>query len=192
VPADRSRARPTTRSNPGPAAAARNRAALLAAAHEIFAESGTAAPLSAIARRAGVGQGSLYRHFPDRLALVSAVVEENVDELETASGRDDATLPDLLGLVTRHAVESVGVVDLLVEDRPGRLLALRDRVQAALATYLDAALASGQVRAGTTTADVMLGVEMVSGALTRRPSSERPALAARAWSLLGIAVALPR
>jgi AcrR family transcriptional regulator len=181
---------PTSRTNPGPAAAARNRSALLEAAHAVFAESGTAAPLSSIARRAGVGQGSLYRHFPDRVSLVAAVVEENVDELEAASAAG-ADLPDLLGLVTRHAIESVGVVDLLAEDRPRRMLQLRERVAAVLAAHHEAALAAGQVPQGATVEDLMLGVELVAGALTRRPAGERAAMAVRSWRLLGMAVALP-
>ncbi|MFC8600600.1 MULTISPECIES: TetR/AcrR family transcriptional regulator [unclassified Isoptericola] len=190
MPTERSNPRPAARSNPGPAAAARNRAALLRAAHAVFAESGTAAPLSSVARRAEVGQGSLYRHFPDRVALVAAVVEENVAELEAASA-DGAALPRLLGLVTRHAIESVGVVDLLAEDRPGRMLELRDRVAAVLAAHHEAALAAGQVPQDVGVDDLMLGVELVAGALTRRPAGERAAMAERAWRLLGIEVALP-
>ncbi|MGF0115917.1 TetR family transcriptional regulator [Promicromonospora sp. Marseille-Q5078] len=182
---------PTTRNNPGPAAAARNRAALLEAAHAVFAESGTAAPLSSVARRAGVGQGSLYRHFPDRLSLVAAVVEENVDALEAAAADDGTTLAELLGATTRHAVESVAVVDLLVVDRPGRMLELRERVEAALAAHLGDALDAGDVPPGTTVADVMLGVELVAGALTRRPAPERVPAAVHAWRLLGMRVALP-
>jgi len=191
VPTDRSNSRPTARSNPGPAAAPRNRAALLEAAHAVFAESGTSAPLSSIARRAGVGQGSLYRHFPDRVSLVAAVVEENVDELEAVSARADTTLSDLLGLVTRHAIESVGVVDLLVEGRPVRMLELRERVAVALAAHHATALAAGEVAPGTTVDDLMLAVELVAGALTRRPAAERGPMAERAWRLLGITVALP-
>ncbi|MCA5892556.1 TetR/AcrR family transcriptional regulator [Isoptericola sp. NEAU-Y5] len=179
---------PPPRRNLGPAAAAGNRAALLASAHAVFAESGAQAPLSSIARRAGVGQGSLYRHFPDRLTLVAAVVEENVERLEEASIDQGATLVGLLGLVTRHAIESVGVVDLLAEDRPGRMLELRDRVAAVLDAHLADGLAADDVPAGTTVADLMLGIEMVSGALTRRPVPERAELATRAWALVGVRV----
>ena len=71
---------PTTRKpNLGPSAGPGNRRALIVAAREIFAEDGLAAPFSAVAKRAGVGQGSLYRHFPDRLALAVAVFDENID-----------------------------------------------------------------------------------------------------------------
>jgi AcrR family transcriptional regulator len=66
------------RVNRGPSAAAENRAALIAAARAVFATAGYDAPLSAVARRAGVGQGSLYRHFPNRMSLAVAVFEDNM------------------------------------------------------------------------------------------------------------------
>lgn len=63
----------TERANRGPAAAAENRAAIIKAAGEVFAEQGLGAPLNSIAKRAGVGQGSLYRHFPTRASLAGGV-----------------------------------------------------------------------------------------------------------------------
>ena len=77
-----------TSKNRGPAAAVENRAALIQAAREIFAEQGVDAPLSAIAKRAKVGQGSLYRHFPTRGAIAVAAFDANVNEIEAlvASG----------------------------------------------------------------------------------------------------------
>src|SRR6056297_2610919 len=74
--------------NRGPAAAADNRAALLDAARRLFAEQGYRVPLSAIAREAGVGQGSLYRHFPRRIDLALAVFEDNLAELEVLAASD--------------------------------------------------------------------------------------------------------
>ncbi|BDZ54697.1 hypothetical protein GCM10025870_17700 [Agromyces marinus] len=82
--------------NRGPSAGPGNRLALIAAAREIFATDGLGAPFSAIAKRAGVGQGSLYRHFPDRLSLAVAVFDENIDELEAAVAPEDAGLDALL------------------------------------------------------------------------------------------------
>ncbi|MGO1628191.1 helix-turn-helix domain-containing protein, partial [Microbacterium sp.] len=67
------------RKNRGPAAAAENRRALIAAARAVFADGGFAVPFSAIARRAGVGQGSLYRHFPTKIALAAAVFDDDID-----------------------------------------------------------------------------------------------------------------
>ena len=59
--------------------ARRNRERLLAAATEAFAEHGAEAPLEDIAKRAGVGIGTLYRHFPTRQALLEAVYRDQVD-----------------------------------------------------------------------------------------------------------------
>jgi AcrR family transcriptional regulator len=61
--------------------ARRSRAALLAAATAAFAEHGADAPLEDIARRAGVGIGTLYRHFPTRLDLQAAVYRSQVDSV---------------------------------------------------------------------------------------------------------------
>jgi AcrR family transcriptional regulator len=184
------------RSNPGPRAAARNRAALLAAAREVFAEHGAHAPLNAVARRAGVGQGSLYRHFPDRVELVIALFEEQVVALEERAVDPDARLADLLGLITRHAMDSVVSIDLVSarpEEHPDRrLMDLRARVADVLATRVDDAVAAGAVPPGTTVEDLLLGVELVTAALTRRPATERASYAARAWALLGFDAAPPR
>ncbi|HEU0181064.1 MAG TPA: helix-turn-helix domain-containing protein, partial [Agromyces mariniharenae] len=70
--------------NRGPSAGPANRRALIAAARDVFATEGLQAPFSAVAKKAGVGQGSLYRHFPDRLSLAVAVFDENLDELAVA------------------------------------------------------------------------------------------------------------
>jgi AcrR family transcriptional regulator len=64
--------------NPMRADARRNRERLLAAARDAFAEFGADAPLEDIARKAGVGIGTLYRHFPSRLDLQEAVFRDQV------------------------------------------------------------------------------------------------------------------
>lgn len=61
--------------------ARRNRAAVLAAAKQAFADSGTGVPLDEIARRAGVGPGTVYRHFPSKQALLQAVIVTRLQEL---------------------------------------------------------------------------------------------------------------
>ncbi|MCX4825717.1 TetR/AcrR family transcriptional regulator [Streptomyces sp. NBC_01142] len=58
-----------------------NRARLLAAAQEVFAEAGPEASLNEIARRADIGPGTLYRHFPHRTALLSAVLSDRIEAL---------------------------------------------------------------------------------------------------------------
>lgn len=176
--------------NLGPAAADANRVALIAAAREIFSEAGLRAPLSAIARRAGVGQGSLYRHFPDRVALAVAAFEDNVAALEALAQAPATTLADLLALVTRQVVESTAFVDLArVEHADDRVGSLAVRAEAALAGRLDEGRAAGTVPPGLTSADLMLGLTMVAGAVSGRPAAAREQAAARAWQLLGIRVA---
>jgi AcrR family transcriptional regulator len=66
---------------PKRADARRNYAKVLAAAREAFAEGGESTSLEEIARRAGVGIGTLYRHFPSRQALLEAVYVEEVEEV---------------------------------------------------------------------------------------------------------------
>src|SRR5689334_8589421 len=66
---------------PQRADARRNFDALLAAARDAFAENGTEASLEDIARRAGVGIGTLYRNFPTRQDLFEAVYVEEIDQL---------------------------------------------------------------------------------------------------------------
>jgi AcrR family transcriptional regulator len=70
-----------TQPKPLRADAQRNRDALVRAAREIFAEEQAEAPFEDVARRAGVGTGTLYRHFPNRGALIAAVFEGEVAAL---------------------------------------------------------------------------------------------------------------
>lgn len=71
--------------------ARRNRALLLGAAGEVFAEKGAAAPLDDVARRAGVGNATMYRHFPTRRELLVAVY---AGEVEALRERGEALLED--------------------------------------------------------------------------------------------------
>ncbi|WP_280524179.1 TetR/AcrR family transcriptional regulator [Labedella gwakjiensis] len=157
----------------------------MAAAREVFAEDGVSAPLSAVARRAGVGQGSLYRHFPDRVALVVAVIEENITELEQLAGADGSTLDDLLTLVSAQASVSTALSDLLVAERDdSRVRHIGERFAEVAATVAANEYRAGRLDDRVTAADVMLGVEMLAGLLSRTPSSERVDVAARARALL--------
>jgi len=73
--------------------ARRNRDKLIAAAKDLFAETGADVTLDAVARRAGVGAGTLYRHFPTREALVEAAYRSEVAELSAAADDLLATRP---------------------------------------------------------------------------------------------------
>jgi AcrR family transcriptional regulator len=69
------------------AEARRNRQKLIAAATRAFASGGEQVPLETIAKDAGVGIGTLYRHFSNREALVEAVYEDQVERLAIQIGR---------------------------------------------------------------------------------------------------------
>ncbi|MEF9903557.1 TetR/AcrR family transcriptional regulator [Streptomyces sp. P9-A2] len=179
--------------NDGPRAAARNRAALVAAAREIYAEQGLDVPLSAIARRAGVGQGVLYRHFPDRAAVTAAVLEENVREVEQAAAAEDATFAGVLGVLTWHLKESAAFIGLLHADGSDRrsgvrahALALSRRVEHALRAHLPGDDGGGHRPIAAD--DLMLAVAMVSGAVAGPSREERERRALAAWRLLGVEV----
>jgi AcrR family transcriptional regulator len=78
--------------------ALRNRELILQVAKEIFTRDGAAASLDDIARRAGIGPGTLYRHFPNRDTLIEAVYRSEVEKLAAAEQRLAATMPPLEAL----------------------------------------------------------------------------------------------
>ncbi|MEU6715713.1 helix-turn-helix domain-containing protein [Nonomuraea sp. NPDC046802] len=173
------------RPNRGPSAAAANRAALIAAAREVFAANGYDAPLSMVAKAAGVGQGSLYRHFPDRISLALAVFEDGVAELEALAAEPGATLDDLLTLITEQTIASTALIEMVsVPPADTRMIQLRDRVADLLAGALEEARRAGRVRADLTADDLVLAVGMLAGVLAKRPAPARRVAAVRVWELL--------
>jgi AcrR family transcriptional regulator len=78
--------------------AERNRVRLLETAKSAFAEKGSAASLDEIARIAGVGAGTLYRHFPTRDALVAAVYRNETEQLVAAAARLAEMHPPVMAL----------------------------------------------------------------------------------------------
>ncbi|GHJ47303.1 TetR family transcriptional regulator [Catellatospora sp. TT07R-123] len=173
------------RANRGRGAAAENRLALVAAATEVFAEHGIDAPLNAVAKRAGVGQGVLYRHFPDRVSLALAAFDTNVAEIEALSAAPGCGVDDLFAALTRQMIDSVAFVDIVTSaDRDPRLEAIYDRVRAALVGVVDEARRAGELRPAVTVDDVMLAVGMIASLVAKVPESERRATAEAAWSLL--------
>lgn len=174
----------TPKPNRGPSAGPENRRALVAAAREVFAADGFTAPLSAVAKRAGVGQGSLYRHFPDRLSLALAVLEENIGELEEHADRPDATLDSVLDVVIVQAlVTSPFVEAILGEGADPRVVALGTRLDR-LAHRLHAhELAAHRIAGHVEPDDILMAISMVGATLTRIPESHRADTAARAKAM---------
>ncbi len=173
------------RANRGPSAAASNRAALIAAAREVFAESGFDAPLSLIARRAGVGQGSLYRHFADREALALAVFEDNVAGLESYAAHPDTGIDQMLNLIVDQVVTSIAFVELI--DPPlsgGPLARMSARVGTMLAGLLERARYRGAIRADLTATDLMLALSMLAALLARAAPRDRARTAEHGWALI--------
>lgn len=97
--------------------ARRNRERLLGAAIEMILETGAEPPLDAIARRAGVGTGTLYRHFPDRGSLLDAVARHVLDQSATAAEAALTEASDGFQALRRYmhaAVDrGVGVLNLI-------------------------------------------------------------------------------
>lgn len=160
--------------NRGPAAAAENRAAILAAARRLFAEQGYRVPLSAIGRAAGVSQGVLYRHFRDRLELAWAVFEDNFTELERLAtavpGPECFTL--LWRQLVAYTVESSGFVEMVVAARTELPETLgRERFEALVAGPLVRAQAAGLADPGWTASDILLLEDMVYGVVIAQPDA---------------------
>ncbi|WP_228639514.1 TetR/AcrR family transcriptional regulator [Microtetraspora sp. AC03309] len=175
----------TRRPNRGPSAAAENRAALIAAAREVFADAGYDAPLSLVARRAGVGQGSLYRHFPDRVSLALAVFEDSVNDLEALAAEPGTTLTDLLALITEQTIASTAFIDMVsMAPIDPRIRDVHARVETLLVAPLSRAQRAGGIRSDLTSGDLLLAVGMLAGILARTPAPARRRTAERAWGLI--------
>lgn len=142
--------------------AVRNKARVLEVAYETFASEGLAVPIDEIARRAGVGAGTVYRHFPTKESLFVAVAEDRVRRiidharslLETI-GPGEALFEFLRDMV-RSAATDHGLVDALV----GYGLDLEAVAPGAEAAFLATLgeLLTAAKRAGTVRADVDVAV----------------------------------
>jgi AcrR family transcriptional regulator len=147
--------------------AIRNRERVLAAAKAVFSKGGAEASLEAVAKRAGVGIGTLYRHFPTREALYEAVYQHEVRELvELAEQLNDQTAPvEALRRWMRSIVEFVAT-------KKGMLAALALSVTASSELHmrsfellrkaahllLDQAVASGEIRSDIDPGDLVRGL----------------------------------
>jgi AcrR family transcriptional regulator len=148
--------------------ARRNEETLLAAAAAAFAESGVNVPVRDIASRAGVGVGTIYRHFPTRADLIVAVFPHQVEACAEAGPKllaDSATPHDALarwaGLFVDFLVTKHGLAEAMRPDDPTfqTLHAyFLDRLIPVCAQLLDAAAAAGQIRPGTDAYQLLRGI----------------------------------
>lgn len=148
--------------------AKRNRELLMSAARAAFTEHGSAASLEDIARRAGVGVGTLYRHFPNRQALVEAVYVDEVEALcRSAADEIDGSSWDALVHWFNRFVDYVATKRALVDEMVATLgqdarifRSCHDAIFAAGSPLLRRAMDDGFVRPDAEWMDV---IRMVSG-----------------------------
>ena len=153
--------------------AQRNRAMLIDAARELLSERAGDFSLEGVARRAGVGIGTLYRHFPTRELLVAAVYEAEVDALATQAAEYLKREPALEALRAwlgdfsefaaakrgmRDVLRSIGLNDAL----SGSHTAVRTRMADAIAPLLRAGAEESTIRPDVSPDDVVI---LVAGAL---------------------------
>ncbi|MFD9077792.1 TetR/AcrR family transcriptional regulator [Streptomyces erythrochromogenes] len=150
--------------------AVRNRERILAAAREAFVEFGSAAPFDEVARRAGIGNATLYRHFPDRDTLVHHVVLFTTERVTASAEASLAEEPDAFAALCRftHAAadERIGALCPMLADGFDRdhpeLLAARTALAEAVETLLAAGQEAGLVRADIGVGDLMVALSQLS------------------------------
>jgi AcrR family transcriptional regulator len=144
--------------------AQRNRARVLEVAQGIFAAEGIGVPIAEIAKRAGVGIGTVYRQFPTKESLFAAIVQNKIDRLadEAASLADDAR-PDvaffaLLDRMVADSAQKRDLVDALAGagvDVKSVAAASSRRLRVALGNLLRRAQAAGAVRRDVNVAELL-------------------------------------
>ncbi|WP_233518284.1 TetR/AcrR family transcriptional regulator [Streptomyces corynorhini] len=179
APASAPACAPTRRApRPRPRAdALRNRERIVTAAREMFVEYGSEAPLDEIARRAGIGNATLYRHFPDRYALVHDVVLSVMARVADCAERiaveeSAAEHPDPFAALCRFvhiaADERIGALCPMLSDAFDRdcpdLDAQRERLEGLVEGLMERARAAGRLRGDVAAGDLM----MVLSQLTRQ------------------------
>lgn len=154
--------------------AQRNRRRILAAAKEAFTRSGANTSLDDIAKQAGVGPGTLYRHFPTRDALLEAVYQAEVDTLAAAAVGLARTMPPLPALrawmllfVDYIATKKIiaPALTALAGGSSQVIEASYDRIHAAVGALVRRAVDSGDLRADVDPADLfkaLVGVAFTS------------------------------
>src|SRR4051794_39644800 len=163
--------------HPKRADARRNHDKLVAVARAVFTEDGTSAPLEDVAERAGVGIGTLYRHFPTRQALLEAVYVDEVEEM-SAKANDLGDLDPWDALVTwlrqfvRYAATKRALADELLNSIDAEapvFVSCRAAITEAGDMLLRRAQDAGEARSDTTFTDVGRMVAGIASIRTADP-----------------------
>jgi AcrR family transcriptional regulator len=163
--------------------AERNRVRLLETAKVAFAEKGAGASLDEIARTAGVGAGTLYRHFPTRDALVAAVYRNETEQLVAAADHLAEAHPPVTALrewlllfvdymATKHGMSEV--LNSIVGGTSDLYSASTAQVKEAIAKLVDGAVASGDIRLDLDPLDLLRALAGVAN-IGLGPDGERAA-----------------
>ena len=155
----------------------RNRVELLAAAEAVVAEHGIDANMNTFAKAAGVGQGTLYRHFPDRQALLIALIVRSLDRLEAFAAEQEGAnlLFRFLRFYASHAREHAALANYwrVIDRSHAELLAARTRFLALVEPMLARAIEAQLCRPDLTVADVRSVLSMLNAipATTTEPDA---------------------
>ncbi|MGW2628366.1 TetR/AcrR family transcriptional regulator [Streptomyces chattanoogensis] len=150
--------------------ALRNRERIIAAARETMVEFGAEVPLDEIARRAGVGNATLYRHFADRRELIHhvtlSVMARTADRAESALVEESDAFQALRRFVHDAVEERIGALCPLLSDSVDLshpdLLAARERLESAIEAVMRAARDSGQLRTDIAVGDLMVALTQLT------------------------------
>jgi AcrR family transcriptional regulator len=163
--------------------ALRNRERIVAAAREVFVEYGPDAPLDEIARRAGIGNATLYRHFADRHALVHAVVlsvmARATDQAERIAAEEADAFAALRRFTHAAADERIGALCPMLSsafdgDHP-ELDAQRELLEVAVEGLMERARRAGRLRDDVAVGDLMVALSQLTRPLpgTGCPNMDR-------------------
>lgn len=149
---------------PKRADARRNRELLVAAARDVFSTQGVGASMEAIAKQAGVGVGTMYRHFPNRIDLVEAVYQSDVEELAATARQVVAELEPweavsaFFDAFMRYAQTKqalLGELQQAFEKKPDFRSQARELIESSFNLVIDNARNAGVVRPDVEGSDVM-------------------------------------
>ncbi|MEC4015293.1 TetR/AcrR family transcriptional regulator [Streptomyces sp. H27-D2] len=150
--------------------ALRNRERIIAVAREAFVEHGPEVPLDEVARRAGVGNATLYRHFADRHELVHRVVlsvmARTADQAETALAEEPDAFAALRRFVHAAADERIGALCPMISDGIDKsdpeLLASRARLDQSVEAIMRLGREAGQLRTDIAVGDLMVALAQLT------------------------------
>lgn len=166
-----------------------HRTLLLDAADKVFSEHGVHIALELVTAQAGVSRATLYRNFPDRDALMGALLERSFEKLEAQAQRLQGRGDALFGVLEQMAhlvADSAPVSDhWRAADRNSPVLAgAQRRLTRLVKPLLQQAITSGHCRADLTVQDVTLVSSMLGSGLRGRTQAQRRSMSKRALQLL--------